>query len=153
MNNYEEQIKLQLNSLSERVNELILFFKLDLDFNKMVYTLWSAKDVLGHLTFWHESFAKNLQDMANKTKPNPLKGKLSEVNQMSVKTTYSTPVAELIMRLQIAQHIIEQNIGNSSIKSIPYKKESRNYTRLEHLEIVERHIRKHLNDLTKKFTS
>ena len=153
MNNSEQQLKLKLNLLSDRVNELVSFYQLDLDFNKMVYTLWTAKDVLGHLTFWHESFAKNLQDLADGIKPNPLKGKLSEVNEVSVNSTTNIPVEVLINRLQTAQNTIKQNIGNTSIESIPYKKGSRNYTRLEHLDIVESHISKHLKDLNKKFNS
>jgi hypothetical protein len=52
--------------------------------------------------------------------------------------------------LQIAQNTIDQNIGNILIESIPYKKGSRNYSRIEHLEIVEGHIRKHLKDLNIK---
>ena len=146
----EQNTELKLNALSDRVNELILFYKMDLDFHQMIYTYWTAKDVLGHLTFWHESFAKNLQDLAHGIKPSPLKGKLSEVNQMSVETTSAISIEALINRLEIAQNTIKQNIGNSLIESIPYKKGSRNYSRIEHLEIVEGHIRKHLKDLNKK---
>jgi len=146
----EQNIKLKLNTLSNRVNELVLLYQKDLNYNQMVYSYWTAKDVLGHLTFWHESFARNLQDLVNGTEPNPLKGKLSEVNQMSIDTTSSISINVLVNRLQIAQNIIKKNIGNTLIDSIPYKKGSRNYSRIEHLEVVENHIRKHLKDLNKK---
>ncbi len=149
----EQNSKLKLNALSDRVDELISFYKQDLDFYQMVYSYWTAKDVLGHLTFWHESFAKNLHDLVNGIKPNPLKGKLSEVNRMSVETTSDISIEVLIKRLQIAQNTIDQNIGNILVESIPYKKGSRNYSRIEHLEIVERHIRTHLKDLNIKIKS
>lgn len=147
----EQEIKLKLAALSSTVYELISFYKQNLDFDQMVYPLWSAKNVLGHLTFWHESFAKNLLDLANGVKPNPLRGKLSEVNTRSVESTANISVEGLIERIQFAQETIEKNIVNSAIVSIPYKIGSRNYTRVEHLDVVISHLKKHLNDLNKKY--
>jgi len=146
----EVDLKHKLEVLTERVNELISFYKQDLDFHQMVYTFWTAKDVLGHLTFWHESFARNLKDIANGVKPNPLKGKLSEVNQMSVETTAEISIEVLINRLKAAQSVIELNIGNAAVRNIPYKKGSRDYSKIEHLEVVEKHIKRHLKDLNKR---
>ena len=116
----------------------------------MVYTYWTAKDVLGHVTFWHESFAKNLRDLSEGVKPNPLRGKLSEVNEMSVETTKDVPIKVLIKRLLTAHKTIEKHNTNTSIESIHYKKGSRNYSRLEHLQIVDRQIKRHLNDLRER---
>lgn len=148
---YVSTIKTKLESLQNQVFDFIAFYQQSLDFNKMVYPLWSAKDVLGHLTFWHESFARNLLDLAEGRKPNPLKGKLSEVNELSVSTTKKCTVQELLGRLEAAQTIINNHILNESILEIPYKKGSRNYTRLEHLEVVGGHLKKHLKDLKKMF--
>ncbi|MEM9672830.1 MAG: hypothetical protein AAF992_09560, partial [Bacteroidota bacterium] len=123
----------------------------DLDFSLMVYAHWSAKDILGHLVFWHESFARNLRDIAQNQKPNPLKGKLSEVNQMGVDATRSVSIDRLINRLTAAQLVIDKHIFNTEVKLIPYKKGSRDYGRLEHLEVVAAHIKRHLKDLHKKY--
>ncbi|MCB9360348.1 MAG: hypothetical protein H6587_02335 [Flavobacteriales bacterium] len=139
----------QLETLRIVVKELINFYQQPTDFNKKVYTHWSAKDVLGHVTFWHESFARNLLDLAEGRKPNPLKGKLSEVNNLSVSTTKENTIQELLDRLEAAQNIINKHILNDAIIEIPYKKGSRNYTRLEHLGVVEGHLKKHLKDLKK----
>ncbi len=147
--NTEQKIELSLKALIEKVDAFSSFFSQNLDFQYMIYPHWTAKDVLGHITFWHESFAKNLKDLADGVKPHPLKGKLSEVNQMSVDTTKNVSVESLIMRIQKAQKTIEKHITNTSIESIPYKKGSRNYSRLEHLQIVEEHIKRHLKDLMK----
>lgn len=139
-------INTRLKLLQHQVSKFITFYKQDVDFNKKVYPLWSAKDVLGHITFWHESFARNLLDLAEGRKPNPLKGKLSEVNNLSVSSTKTSTIQELLDRLATAQKIIDSHILNDAILEIPYKKGSRNYTRLEHLEVVERHISKRLKD-------
>lgn len=142
-------IATRLKLLQHQVSKFITFYKQDVDFNKKVYPLWSAKDVLGHITFWHESFARNLLDLAEGRKPNPLKGKLSEVNNLSVSSTKASTIQELLDRLATAQKVIDSHILNDAILEIPYKKGSRNYTRLEHLEVVERHISKHLKDFGK----
>ncbi|TRX46395.1 hypothetical protein FNH22_31000 [Fulvivirga sp. M361] len=141
----------QLSKLQDKVGEFISFFQQDLSFDTMIYTHWSARNVLGHITFWHESFACNLLDLIQNRPPNPLRGKLSEVNKMSVETTRHVSVDMLIERLKAAQKIIDIHIFNTDISIIPYKKGSRSYTRLEHLEIVEAHIKRHLKDLNKAF--
>lgn len=75
MNKLEKQIRDCLESLEKTVNNFVSFFKNDKDFNQMVYTYWTVKDVLGHVTFWDES-----------------RGKLADVNKMSVDTTRKVPV-------------------------------------------------------------
>ena len=147
----ELKITDQLETLQATVKELVVFFQQTIDFEKKVYIYWSAKDVLGHLTFWHESFARNVSDISKGRKPNPLKGKLSEVNDLSVSSTKETTVQELLDRLASAQEIIERYILNDAILEIPYKKGSRNYTRLEHIEVVVGHVKRHLKDLKKAY--
>lgn len=146
----EGEIDEALKLLQDRLQELTAFFKAECKFQTMVYELWNAKDILGHITFWHESFARNISDLGNGIKPTPLKGKLSEVNQASVETTKKVSIESLLTRISEAQQTVEVHIHNPSIQSIPYKKGSRDYSRLEHLQIVEAHIKKHLRDLKKK---
>jgi len=151
MNNNQHELRLQVERLKNEVSELIHFFQQDQDYTKMMYAYWDAKDILGHLTFWHESFAKNLSDCIDFVKPNPLKGKLSEVNTLSVQSTKNETITSLTQRLSIAQKTIEEFIFNKDITLIPYKKGSRGYSRLEHVEVVANHIHKHLKDLTKHY--
>jgi len=143
---------IHLEPLQTAVNDFIAFYQEELNYHTMVYTLWDAKDILGHIVFWHESFAANIADLGHGCKPNPLKGKLSEVNARSVETTKEVPIPELIERLRQAQHTIEQHIYNESIDLIPYKKGSRDYSRSEHVDIVTHHIGRHLRDVRKKLT-
>ena len=146
----EKDIVISLETLKEKVNELTAFYQRDINHQQMVYTHWNVKDVLGHLTFWHESFARNINDLAHAKKPNTLRGKLSEVNEQSVSSTQHNSIKELINRLEQAQTTIENHIFNQSIKLIPYKMGSRPYSRKEHLDIVSNHIKRHLKDLNQK---
>ena len=151
MRKTKKQLKTYLERLRTDLNEFTDFFEQGYDYDLMIYPLWSAKDILGHITFWHESFARNISDLGNGLIPNPLKGKLSEVNKVSVETTRNDSIKTLIDRLRCAQETIEKFIFMESIQFIPYKKGSRDYSREEHLDIVGNHINKHLKDLKERY--
>lgn len=151
MKEVDQKIVDNLGQLRKELKSFIDFFEQGYDYSTMIYELWDAKNILGHITFWHESFARNISDLANELKPSPLKGKLSEVNRLSVASTNSVSIEALISRLKQAQQTIEQHIYDDRIEMIPYKKGSRDYSRAEHLEIVSNHIRKHLNDIKKRY--
>lgn len=153
MTDKEEYIKTKVEVLRNELKKFIIFFEQGLDYNKMVYEYWNAKDVLGHITFWHESFARNISDLGKNIKPSPLKGKLSEVNKQSVETTKNESVENLIKRLKEAQNTIEEYVFLDKVNLIPYKKGSRDYSKLEHLEVVSNHIHKHLKDISKKYST
>ena len=151
MTDKEEKIKTNVKILRSELEKLCAFFEQELDYDKMVYEYWNAKDILGHITFWHESFARNISDLGKGIKPSPLKGKLSEVNEQSVVTTRNDTIKGLIKRLKDAQRIVEEYVYIDRINLIPYKKDSRDYSRSEHLEIGTNHIQKHLKDISKKY--
>ena len=151
MQEIKQQLETNLEQLKKELEGFIDFFEQGYDYRIMIYELWDAKNILGHITFWHESFAKNISDLANERIPNPLKGKLSEVNRLSVESTNAVSIADLIIRIQQAQNTIEQYIFDKRIEHIPYKKGSRDYSRIEHLQIVKNHIQKHLKDLKKQY--
>ncbi|UII77057.1 hypothetical protein LV716_04505 [Flagellimonas sp. HMM57] len=150
MNNFEGDIKDSLKRLNETIEDVYLFFSKEYDYSKRINTLWSAKDILGHLVFWHESFERNLKCVATELKPNVLKGKLSDVNKQSVDSMRDVDIATLLDRFGKAQRSIQRHIFNTSVQYIPYKQGSRDYTRLEHLQIVDAHIKKHLKQLKKR---
>ena len=147
----ENHISTKVDHLRSELEKLIDFFRQELDYNKMIYEYWSAKDILGHITFWHESFARNISDLGKSIKPTPLKGKLFEVNKQSVETTKNETIENLIERLKDAQDTIEEYIYLDKINLIPYKKGSRDYSRIEHLEVVSNHIHKHLMDILNQY--
>lgn len=116
----------------------------------MVYEVWSAKDILAHITFWHESFARNASDLAAGVKPTPLVGTYPALNQGGVDAMKSCTLDAVIGRLQHAQAMIRDSILNPRVVKIPYRKGSRDYSPAEHLQIVIDHIGRHLRDVVRK---
>ncbi len=144
-----EERNRRLERLDELVAQLIALYADLPNPDAMVYELWTAKDVLAHLTFWHESFARNVRDLANDVKPTPLKGKLGDLNQAGVDEMKSCTLETVIQRFQTAHRTIRENILNPQIGLIPYRKGSRDYTPEEHLQVVLDHVTKHLGDVRK----
>lgn len=138
-----------LEQLNETVEALIALYQNIPSPQTPVYELWTAQDVLAHLTFWHESFARNVNDMAHRRKPAPLKGRLADLNQSGVETMRKETPATVLARFAAAHDLLQKHILNPALSSIPYRKGSRNYTPEEHLEIVRKHIHMHLNDVEK----
>jgi hypothetical protein len=135
-----------LERLNKTAAQLVDFYRSLPDPTVPVYELWSAKDVLAHLTFWHESFARNVDDLVNGRKPTPLKGRFIDLNQGGVDAMASLTLAQVIERFESAHAIIQASILNPTLTFIPYKKGSREYTAEEHLDIVNEHINEHLRD-------
>lgn len=117
------------------------------DSDRVVSDEWTVKDNLSHVTFWHESFARNVDDLAHGRKPTPLKGKLADINQRGVEESRACTLSEVIARLEAAHHVIQANILNPKITLIPYRKGSRDYSPEEHLDIVNKHIQQHLKGI------
>jgi hypothetical protein len=138
-----------LQTLNETIEQLLAFYHNIPDPNINVYELWSAKDVLAHLTFWHENFARNVNDLVNGRNPKVLKGRFIDLNQSGVDTIRPETLVTVMGRFQSAHLIILKNILNPALVSIPYKRGSRDYTPEEHLDIVAAHINKHLCDVKK----
>jgi hypothetical protein len=114
---------------------------------------WTAKDILGHIVFWHESFARNVYDIASNVKPTPLKGRLTDLNQQSVVEMQPCSTGTLLLRLESAHQVIQQNIHQPGLELLPYRQGSRKVTPEEHLEIVDRHLSGHLNDIEKALSA
>jgi hypothetical protein len=117
-----------------------------------VYSLWTAKDVLCHLTFWHESFARNLLAVSRHQKPSPLKGTLAALNQLGVDTLRPESLDALVDRLLAANAVIQAEILDATIGLIPYRRGSRPYTPDEHLEVVTAHIQEHTAEISSAFS-
>jgi hypothetical protein len=143
--NQNNTLKDLLKKEQDIVNDLLTFFNNKHNFNKIIYTDWTAKDVLAHIVMWHESFANNIIDLINENKLNLLKGLLYEINENGVKEYGKYTVEELKSKIIDAQEKINNNIENEKIKLIPYLKNSkREYTKEEHLKIVYKHIKGHI---------
>jgi hypothetical protein len=144
-----EKRELLLNQLNETITQLFDVYKNMANPEIIVYEDWTAKDILGHIVFWHESFARNVRDIVNDIKPTPLKGKYKDLNQRCFDEMRTKTVEEITKRLKAAHRVIRENILNPKLVLIPYKKGSRDYAPDEHLDIVNEHIKEHLSDIRK----
>jgi hypothetical protein len=138
-----------LERLNETVAQLCAFYQTLPDPNAPVYELWTAKDVLAHLTFWHESFARNVEALAQGRQPNPLKGRLGDLNQSGVERMAQLSLGEVLARFEAAHAVLRANLLNPALGLIPYRKGAREYTAEEHLELVNNHLNFHLREVRK----
>ena len=111
---------------------------------------WSVQDTLGHIAFWHESFARNVKAMVEGREPDVLEGSYPDLNRMGVERSRKMGVGQIAGRIRRAQGVIRRSILTLPAGTqIPYRKGSRDYTPDEHLEIVRDHIIAHLNRIEK----
>jgi hypothetical protein len=136
-----------LKQLDDTVSRLLHIYANLVDSEIMVYEVWTAKDILGHVTFWHASFARNVSDLVHGVKPTPLKGRFIDLNQGGVDEMRKHSLDVVIARFEAAHKVIRENIRDPRLVLIPYKKGSRDYTPEEHLDIVNEHIQSHLKDM------
>ncbi|MCC7053190.1 MAG: DinB family protein [Gemmatimonadaceae bacterium] len=105
---------------------------------------WSATDVLAHVTFWHESFARTVRALSAGAVPDVLRGSYAELNRRGVEQSSGAAVAAIAARLRQAQGVIAAHIGVLPPGTmIPYRKGSRDYAPDEHLQVVRDHLRHH----------
>ena len=138
-----------LDQLDDTVSRILACLRGISNADLPVYEGWCARDILGHLTFWHESFARNLDDLANGRRLSPLKGRLRDLNAYGVEVMRIIPLEQVIQKFELAQETIRKNILNPNLGLIPYRKGSRDYSPEEHLHIVCGHIQAHLRDIEK----
>jgi len=136
-----------LHQLNTTISELTGIYRNLPDPEILVDDVWTAKDILGHVTFWHESFARNVGDLSKAVKPTPLKGRLGDLNQRGMDEMRDCTTQDVMRRLEEAHKVIQDNILNTGLKLIPYRRGSRGYSPEEHLEITNDHIRGHLQKI------
>jgi len=133
-----------LRRLGKTVDEVVEFYRGIGDASVLVNTTWTARDVLVHLVFWHESFARNVRDLAGGVKPTPLKGTYAQLGRQAAAEARGLCVEELLVRLAAAQGVVERCVFEPGVVSIPYKVGSRPYGPAEHLSVVNEHVAAHL---------
>jgi hypothetical protein len=137
----------RLEQLDAAIERLICVFEAIPSPDQAVDDAWTARDVIGHLAFWHESFARNVDDLANDRVPTPLRGRLGDLNDRGVAEMRGRPVEEIVLRLLAAQAVVRAGILSPRLGLIPYRVGSRPYAPGEHLEVVRDHVAAHLRGL------
>lgn len=141
-----------LERLNQTVAQVLELYRHLANPELIVYEGWTAPDILGHLVFWHESFARNVHDLVHDIPPTPLKGRLRDLNQQGVEAMRPYALDRVIQRLEIAHETIQQNILNPRLTLIPYRQGSRDYTPEEHLDLVHKHMTGHLKGIQAALT-
>lgn len=137
----------RLAELEDAVAELVAVAR-DLPDPDVVTTgEWTARDVLAHLVFWHESFARNVADLAAGRRPTPLAGTYAALAARTTAELGGVGVGALVERLLAAQAVIRVLVRAPGVELIPYRRGSRPYPPDEHLAVVRDHVRAHGREL------
>jgi hypothetical protein len=108
---------------------------------------WSARMVLAHVVLWHESFARNVADLAAGRRPAPLRGTYAALAERARLELGSLDIATLLARLGAAQAVIRRDIGTPGLGLIPYRHGSRRYLPVEHQRVTAAHVAHHAAEL------
>jgi len=108
---------------------------------------WSARLVVAHVVFWHEAFARSVADLAAGRRPSPLAGNYAALAERTRDELGYLPIEALLERLVAAQAVIRRDIGSPRIDIIPYRRGSRPYPPVEHLEVTRDHVARHAAEL------
>ncbi|MEL7562273.1 hypothetical protein [Dehalogenimonas sp. 4OHTPN] len=133
--------------LNQTALQLLEFSRSVADPDTPMYEGWTVKKTLGHILFWHESFARNVRDLADGVKPAPVSGAYSELNRRCFEELENVTFQEVLDRFKAANDVINRRIMDSKLVLIPYRVGSRSYSPEEHLEVVSKHILTHLKAL------
>lgn len=107
---------------------------------------WTVKDTLGHIAFWHDSFARNVAALTDGRKPNVLKGTYPDLNARGITESRGQTAAQIAERIRAAQRVLQRRIPTlPPDMRIPYRIGSRDYAPDEHLAMVRAHILAHLH--------
>jgi hypothetical protein len=134
----------RLEALDKAVVEFVRVCEGASDSAAMVNREWTVKDVASHIAFWHESFARNLSDVAAGLPARPLRGNYAELNSRCMLEMRPLPMGAIVGRLLAAHRIVDGLVLEPSLSTIPYRHGSRDYDPEEHLEVVTAHIHSHI---------
>lgn len=141
-------VKTLLAQLSNNLEIFILEVQ-NKNLNLMATDKWTVKEVLCHITSWHEYYAANYKALASGIKPPLYDGSLAARNLDSVKELAHFQTSDLINRLRLANNILGESIIVGKVEKMTYKKSGREYTTPDFLDLVSRHIATHTKQVRK----
>jgi hypothetical protein len=137
----------RLTELEDALAELVAVARAVPDSAAVTTGEWTARDVVAHLVFWHESFARNVADLAAGRRPRPLAGTYAALADRTKTELGGLGIEELIERLLTAQAAVAAHLRDPRVELIPYRRGSRAYPPDEHLAVVRDHVRHHAQEL------
>lgn len=108
---------------------------------------WTVKELLCHITSWHEYYAANYKALSEGVEPPLYEGSTTKRNLDTVRDLKNSRFTNLVQRLQKAHMILEKSIIEGKVKKMTYKKNGRIYTTPDFLDMVTRHINTHTQQI------
>ena len=109
---------------------------------------WGAHEVLSHIVFWHETYARILETMAEGRRPAVLVGVFPEFNRIAVERFRTVRDAVLVARLRRANAIVVAALGSLPPHArIRIKSGTNARGPVEFADRVDAHLRGHLDEL------
>lgn len=109
---------------------------------------WTVKDVLCHITFWHENYAANYKALSEHIDP-PLPQDMSTINIAGVLSLNKLSVKVLIAKLMKAHKSLYKSIVEKKVPHMTYSKGGRTYKTADFLELIIRHLATHTRHIKK----
>ena len=110
---------------------------------------WGPREVLIHLVFWHEQYARIGEDMAAKRQPVMLRGTFKELNRTAVAENNSVPVETLIERWDSAhkRFVHVAKMRNAHHLKFSLREKSKQWPMADIIRLAAGHIQNHQSDL------
>ena len=144
MNRILETFTLLTNSIDRFKEEYKLHYPSD-----RMSDIWSVKDILCHITYWHQYYARNLSAQASGRSYVFPHIPFYELNQRGVEKLRSHSDENLFAMLTKANNKLKKVILCGKVKQITYRVGTV-YTFDRFLFIVNRHIRSHTRQVGRK---
>ena len=111
-------------------------------------TGWGAHEVLSHVVFWHETYARILEAMTEGREPVVLEGVFPEFNRIAVERFRAAPDALLVERLRHANAVVVAALAALPPHArIRIKSGANPRGPVQFADRIEAHLRGHLEDL------
>jgi hypothetical protein len=112
--------------------------------------IWSVKDILCHITFWHRYYAKNLEAEAKGSTYIMPKTKLYLMNQKGVEKMHPYSDEKLFTMLAKAHNHLKKVVFSGKVTQMTYWEGRKPYSLLQFLELINHHIQAHTRGIGRK---
>lgn len=112
--------------------------------------IWSVRDILCHITYWHRYYVKNLAAEAKRKSYVLPKEPYYKLNQDGVEKMRPISDEKLIAMLTSANKRLGEIVLSGKVKQMTYREGNSPYTILNFLEMINSHIQAHTRGIKRK---
>lgn len=108
-------------------------------------TDWGAREIFGHLVFWHAQYASIIAAMLVHRRPRLLAGSFKSLNAYSVELYKDCTIEEMLASLETSQRSLDRFAHRKGIDEIrfAFREGSQQRSYREFLDVITRHFRRH----------